>query len=76
MTTDEPRSIRLDQFLQIIGVAGTGGQAKLLVQSGEVSVNGKIETRRKRQLQDGDVVSLDGNDFTVEVRTEDGQPEI
>ncbi len=73
MTTDEPAVIRLDQFLQVQGIAATGGQAKVLVQSGEVSVNGEIETRRRRQLRIGDVVTFDGDEFVVEVSPENGE---
>lgn len=59
-----PVSIRLDQFLQLCGVP-TGGQAKLLIQGGEVNVNGELETRRRRKLVPGDVVELDGEVFDV-----------
>ncbi len=65
MTTKQPAVIRLDQFLQVQGIAATGGQAKLLIQSGEVSVNGAVETRRRRQLRIGDVVTFAGDDFIV-----------
>ena len=37
-------------------VVGSGGEAKVLVQAGEVSVNGEVETRRGRRLRSGDVV--------------------
>ena len=73
MTTNEPTVIRLDQFLQVQGIAATGGQAKVLVQSGEVSVNGDVETRRRRQLRIGDVVTFEGDDFTVEVSPENDE---
>ena len=48
----------LGQALQIWGVAGTGGEAKVLIQFGEVLVNGEVETRRARKLQEGDVVEV------------------
>ena len=67
MTSDEePVTIKLDQFLKLTGVVDTGGQAKLLIQGGEVQVNGQIETRRGRKLKPGDVVELDGESFEVE----------
>ncbi len=50
--------IRLDQFLKLIGATDTGGHAKALIQSGEVRVNGDVETRRGRKLIAGDVVAL------------------
>lgn len=58
--------IRLDDFLKFCGVVGTGGQAKILIQSGEVRVNGVVETRRRKQLQTGDTVQLLGETFVVE----------
>lgn len=64
--TDEQPTIRLDQFLKAHAVVGTGGQAKLLIQDGQVLVNGEVETRRRRQLRNGDVVQLDDQQLTVE----------
>lgn len=75
MTTDEPTVIRLDQFLQVQGITATGGQAKVLIQSGEVSVNGAVETRRRRQLRIGDVVTINEDEFTVEASPENGKQE-
>jgi ribosome-associated protein len=56
----EREPLRLDQFLKLRGIAGTGGQAKLLIQNGEVQVNGEVETRRRRKLVVGDVVEVGG----------------
>jgi len=50
--------ITLGQALKAINVAGTGGEAKVLIQAGEVQVNGEVETRRGRKLQEGDVVEV------------------
>jgi ribosome-associated protein len=58
-------TIRLDQFLKWAGAVQTGGEAKVLVQAGEVEVNGETETRRGRKLVEGDRVSLQGQSFTV-----------
>jgi ribosome-associated protein len=58
--------MKLDQFLKYQGIATTGGQAKLLIQSGHVDVNGAQETRRGRKLSVGDRVSVEGQAFTVE----------
>ena len=75
MTTNDPAVIRLDQFLQVQGITATGGQAKVLIQSGEVSVNGAVETRRRRQLRIGDVVTINEDEFTVEASPENGKQE-
>ena len=57
--------LRLDDALKLAGVAGTGGQAKQLIQQGDVRVNGEIETRRKRKLVEGDVVEVGGESFEI-----------
>ena len=63
--TDEPKPLRLGDFLKIEGAVDTGGQAKLAIQSGRVRVNGEVETRRGRKLQPGDIVELEGQRFVV-----------
>lgn len=52
-------TIKLDQFLKREGVVFSGGEAKQLIQSGAVSVNGEVETRRGRKLHEGDTVTLE-----------------
>ena len=59
----ESVTLRLDQFLKLSGIAESGGRAKLLIQSGEVQVNGEVETRRRRKLVTGDVVEFDGTRY-------------
>jgi len=54
ITTDY---ITLDAFLKWVGVAQTGGQAKALIMSGTVQVNGEVEYRRGRKLRPGDRVA-------------------
>ena len=57
--------MNLDQFLKWSGVTPTGGQAKLLIQAGEVRVNGEVETRRGRGLKPGDRVEVEGQTLVV-----------
>ncbi len=57
--------IRLDQYLQLAGVAESGGMAKLLIADGLVQVNGEPETRRGRKLQSGDRVLFEGEPLAV-----------
>ena len=66
----EQPPIRLDHFLQMCGVL-TGGQAKLLIQSGRVLLNGEIETRRRKKLFPGDMVSIDDEQFEVSLEDEE-----
>jgi ribosome-associated protein len=50
--------IRLGQFLKLAGLAEDGGQAKAVLEAGEVTVNGRPESRRGAQLKAGDVVAV------------------
>ena len=59
--------ITLGQALKASNLVGSGGEAKVLIQGGEVRVNGDVETRRGRKLQKGDVVEV-GEDERLEVR--------
>jgi ribosome-associated protein len=61
-----PVVIQLDQFLKLKGVTQSGGEAKHLIQSGEVKVNGDIDTRRKKKLRKGDVVEVHEQKYVVD----------
>ncbi len=50
--------ITLGQALKASNLVGSGGEAKVLIQGGEVRVNGEVETRRGRKLEEGDVVEV------------------
>ena len=63
--------IKLDQFLKVTNVVQSGGEAKVLIRSGEVLVNGEMELRRGRKLYDRDVVTVDETSFTVEIALPD-----
>jgi ribosome-associated protein len=57
--------IRLGQFLKLADVVELGSDVKLLLDAGRVSVNGEPETRRGRQLQHGDLVTVSGEQLRV-----------
>lgn len=57
--------VELNVFLRINDLASTGGQAKQLIRSEKVSVNGSVETRNKRKLFSGDKVLFDNKEFVV-----------
>ena len=63
---DVPPGITLGQALKAANVVGTGGEAKILIQAGEVRINGEVETRRGRRLREGDVIEV--GDALLEVR--------
>ena len=48
--------IKLDQFLKLADIVMSGGEAKLLIMSEEIKVNGEIATQRGKKLRDGDIV--------------------
>jgi ribosome-associated protein len=57
--------IRLGELLKLAGVVGTGGEAKHLLASTEVLVNGEPDNRRGRQLRVGDEVRLGDEHLVV-----------
>ncbi|WP_413403055.1 MULTISPECIES: RNA-binding S4 domain-containing protein [unclassified Synechococcus] len=57
--------MRLDQFLKWQGWVGTGGEAKMLIQGGQVRVNDSVVTQRGRQLKLGDRVDVGGDQAVV-----------
>lgn len=57
--------IKLDAFLKFTGCCGTGGEAKVRIAGGEVSVNGEVCTMRGKKLRAGDTVSFNGEEFAV-----------
>jgi len=69
ITTDY---IKLDSFLKAINETASGGEAKVLIASGSVAVNGSIELRRGRKLRPGDTVAIGGSSYLVEGDTADG----
>lgn len=58
--------IRLDALLKLAGYVSTGGHAKMVIQNGEVLVNGEVCTMRTKKMRSGDCAELDGNKVTVE----------
>jgi ribosome-associated protein len=58
-------TIRLGQLLKLAGAVSDGAEAKSLISSGQVTVNGDPELRRGRQLHPGDVVQLGTDDLRI-----------
>lgn len=65
MSESKPLPITLDQFLKQAGIVGSGGQAKVLIQAGEVLLNGSVEIRRGKKLLPGDVITVAGEQLRV-----------
>ena len=57
--------IKLDQLLKWANFTGSGVEAKMFIQNGEVKVNGVVETRRGKKIYDGDIVEFAGEKIAV-----------
>ena len=57
--------IRLDAMLKLAGAFETGGQAKVAIQNGEVTVNGEVCTMRGKKMRPGDQAVIAGTEYRV-----------
>lgn len=57
--------IKLGQALKLAGLADSGLEAKLVIQDGQVKVNGETEYQRGKKLHPGDIFSYNGQDIKV-----------
>jgi ribosome-associated protein len=57
--------IELNKLLKFLGWVETGGEAKIRIDDGEVSVNGEVEYRKRRKLRVGDKVKFSGQEVVV-----------
>lgn len=63
----ETEYIKLQDLLKFSGIASTGGMAKIIIQNGEVSVNGEVCTMRGKKMRGGDFAEYDGTKVIVAV---------
>lgn len=61
--------IRMDALLKLSGLVMTGGEAKALIQGGDVTFNGEVCLMRGKKVRDGDCVELEGCRVTVKAAT-------
>lgn len=57
--------IKLGQALKACGLVSSGIEAKIVIQDGEVKVNGEVDTRRGKKLVDGDIVEFNGETIKI-----------
>lgn len=57
--------IELIKLLKLLRLVGTGGHAKIVVEEGEVKLNGETEYRKRAKLRDGDIVEYDGKTVKI-----------
>lgn len=63
--TREP--VELYKILKFEGFVESGAQAKLVIADGLVSVNGEVETRKRRKMLNGDVICVGGEEFVLQL---------
>jgi ribosome-associated protein len=59
--------VELFKILKFEGIAASGGEAKSLVADGQVSVNGQVETRKRKKIVSGDIIELAGEKFLIQL---------
>ena len=57
--------IKLGQVLKAAGLVGSGVEAKIVIQEGQVKVGGEVDTRRGRKLFGGEIVSFEGGEIRI-----------
>lgn len=58
--------IKLGQALKLAGMVGSGVEAKVVIQDGQVLVNGEVELQRGKKLHPGDIFSFNGEEAQVQ----------
>ena len=57
--------IKLSQAMKLAGMVGSGVDAKMLIQDGQVEVNGEVEYQRGKKLHEGDVITFNGESVQI-----------
>ena len=57
--------IKLGQAMKLAGMVGSGVDAKMLIQDGQVEVNGEVEYQRGKKLYEGDVITFNGESVQI-----------
>ena len=66
--------VELYKILKFEGLTTTGGEAKLLIGDGQVTVNGDVETRRRRKMLSGDIIGFRGKEILLTLAAADSAP--
>ncbi|MGS2718072.1 RNA-binding S4 domain-containing protein [Eionea flava] len=61
--THEP--VELYKILKFEGLASSGAEAKLVINQGLVSINGNVETQKRKKVMSGDTITFNGNTLTM-----------
>ena len=63
--TKEP--IELYKILKFEGMTSSGGEAKMVIEQGQVSVNGSVETRKRKKIVSGDVIEFSSEKIQIKL---------
>ncbi len=66
--------VELYKILKFEGLTTTGGEAKLLIGDGQVTVNGDVETRRRRKMLSGDIIGFRGEEILLTLTLANSDP--
>ena len=61
--TEEP--VELYKILKFEGMTSSGGEAKLVIEQGQVRVNGSVETRKRKKIVSGDVIEFNNEKIHI-----------
>jgi ribosome-associated protein len=57
--------IELNDLMKITGMCESGGMAKTMITEGRITVDGKVETRRRRKIRLGQIVAMEGREVRI-----------
>lgn len=63
--TKEP--VELYKILKFEGLASSGGEAKLVIEQGQVIVNGIVETRKRKKIVSGDIIEFGPDKISIKL---------
>lgn len=63
--TQEP--VELYKILKFEGMASSGGEAKLVIEQGQVKVNGSIETRKRKKIVADDIIEFNNEKIHIKL---------
>ncbi|ORU90106.1 MAG: RNA-binding protein [Cycloclasticus sp. symbiont of Poecilosclerida sp. M] len=64
--------VELYKILKFEALVPSGGEAKYVISEGLVSLNAKVETRKRKKVVSGDVIEFGGEKFRIKLEAHDG----
>jgi len=60
--------VELYKILKLQGIVSSGGEAKHVITEGQVLVNGKVETRKRKKIFAGDIVEFGNEKIRIRLK--------